>query len=134
MWTSPMPSRMGFEKGQIILEVGQGSDCDEDFRKQLIEITGEPLIENETSEVVDAVLIWFREDDGDLADELVDALTYLSESGPIWVLTPKVGREGHVHPSDIQDAANTAGLSQTSTIAAAPNWSATKIVHRKAKK
>ena len=124
----------GFEKGQIILEVGQGSDCDEDFRKQLIEITGEPLIENETSEVVDAVLIWFREDDGDLADELVDALTYLSESGPIWVLTPKVGREGHVHPSDIQDAANTAGLSQTSTIAAAPNWSATKIVHRKAKK
>lgn len=134
MWTSPMPSRMGFEKGQIILEVGQGSDCDENFRKQLIEITGEPLIENETSEVVDAVLIWFREDDGDLADELVDALTYLSESGPIWVLTPKVGREGHVHPSDIQDAANTAGLSQTSTIAAAPNWSATKIVHRKAKK
>ena len=134
MWTSPMPSRMGFEKGQIILEVGHGSDCDENFRKQLIEITGEPLIENETSEVVDAVLIWFREDDGDLADELVDALTYLSESGPIWVLTPKVGREGHVHPSDIQDAANTAGLSQTSTIAAAPNWSATKIVHRKAKK
>ena len=125
---------MGFEKGQIILEVGQGSDCDENFRKQLVEITGEPLIENETSEVVDAVLIWFREDDGDLADELVDALTYLSESGPIWVLTPKVGREGHVHPSDIQDAANTAGLSQTSTIAAAPNWSATKIVHRKAKK
>ena len=129
-----MPSRMGFEKGQIILEVGHGSDCDEDFRKQLIEITGEPLIENETNEVVDAVLIWFREDDGDLADELVDALTFLSESGPIWVLTPKVGREGHVHPSDIQDAANTAGLSQTSTIAAAPNWSATKIVHRKAKK
>jgi hypothetical protein len=125
---------MGFEKGQIILEVGYGSDCDEDFRKQLIEITGEPLIENETNEVVDAVLIWFREDDGDLADELVDALTFLTDSGPIWVLTPKVGRDGHVHPSDIQDAANTAGLSQTSTIAAAPNWSATKIVHRKAKK
>ena len=129
-----MPSRMGFEKGQVILEVGHGSDCDEDFRKQIIEITGEPLIENEANEVVDAVLIWFREDDGDLADELVDALTFLSDSGPIWVLTPKVGRDGHVHPSDIQDAANTAGLSQTSTIAAAPNWSATKIVHRKAKK
>ncbi len=125
---------MGFEKGQVILEVGHSSDCDEDFRKQLIDITGEPLIENEANEVVDAVLIWFREDDGDLADELVDALTFLSESGPIWVLTPKVGRDGHVHPSDIQDAANTAGLSQTSTIAAAPNWSATKIVHRKAKK
>ena len=129
-----MPSRMGFEKGQLVLEVGHGSDCDENLRKQIAEIIGEPLIENEANEVVDAVLIWFREGDGDLADELVDALTFLSETGPIWVLSPKVGRDGHVHPSDIQDAANTAGLSQTSTIAVAPNWSATKIVHRKAKK
>ena len=125
---------MGFEKGQLILEIGHASDCDENLRKELAAITGEPLIESDTSEVVDAVLIWFREDDGDLTDELVDALTFLSDTGPIWVLTPKVGRDGHVHPSDIQDAANTAGLSQTSTIAVAPNWSATKIVHRKAKK
>ena len=125
---------MGFEKGQLVLEVGHGSDCDENLRKQIAEIIGEPLIENEANEVVDAVLIWFREGDGDLADELVDALTFLSETGPIWLLSPKVGRDGHVHPSDIQDAANTAGLSQTSTIAVAPNWSATKIVHRKAKK
>ena len=125
---------MGFEKGQLILEIGRASDCDENLRKELAVITGEPLIESDASEVVDAVLIWFREEDGDLADELVDALTFLSDTGPIWVLTPKVGRDGHVHPSDIQDAANTAGLSQTSTIAVAPNWSATKIVHRKAKK
>ncbi len=129
-----MPSRMGFEKGQLVLEVGHGPDSDEDLRKQITELIGEPLKEDTTNEVVDAVLIWFREDDGDLTDELVDALTFLSETGPIWVLTPKVGREGHVEPSDIQDAANTAGLSQTSTIAVAPNWSATKIVHRKAKK
>ena len=129
-----MPSRMGFEKGQLILEVGHSSDCDENLRKEITELIGAPLIENETDQVVDAVLIWFREDDDDLTDEVVDALTYLSETGPIWVLTPKVGREGHVHPSDIQDAANTAGLSQTSTIAVAPNWTATKIVHRKAKK
>jgi hypothetical protein len=125
---------MGFEKGQLILEIGRASDCDENLRKELAVITGEPLIDSDASEVVDAVLIWFREEDGDLADELVDALTFLSDTGPIWVLTPKVGRDGHVHPSDIQDAANTAGLSQTSTIAVAPNWSATKIVHRKAKK
>ena len=129
-----MPSRMGFEKGQLVLEVGHGPDSDEDLRKQITELIGEPLIEDTTSEVVDAVLIWFREDDGDLTDELVDALTFLSETGPIWVLTPNVGREGHVEPSDIQDAANTAGLSQTSTIAVAPNWSATKIVHRKGRK
>lgn len=129
-----MPSRMGFEKGQLVLEVGHSSDCDENLRKEIADLIGSPLIENNTNEVVDAVLIWFREDDGDLTDELVDALTYLTETGPIWVLTPKVGREGHVEPSDIHDAANTAGLSQTSTIAVAPNWTATKIVPRKAKK
>ena len=125
---------MGFEKGQLILEVGHDSDCDENLRKEIANLTGTKIIENETNEVVDAVVLWFREDDGDLTDELVDALAYLSETGPIWVLTPKVGRDGHVEPSDIQDAANTAGLSQTSTIAVAPNWTATKIVHRKAKK
>ena len=129
-----MPSRMGFEKGQLILEIGHGSDCDENLRQQIVEIIGEPFIQNDTNEVVDCVLIWFREDDGDLTDELVDALAYLSESGTIWVLTPKVGRDGHVQASDIQDAVNIAGLSQTSTIAVAPNWTATKIMHRKAKK
>lgn len=125
---------MGFQKGQLVLEVGHDSDCDENLRQQIANLTGTKIIENETNEVVDAVMIWFREEDGDLTDELVDALAYLSEDGPIWVLTPKVGRDGHVEPSDIQDAANTAGLSQTSTIAVAPNWTATKIVHRKAKK
>ncbi len=125
---------MGFQKGQLVLEVGHDSDCDENLRQQIANLTGTKIIENEANEVVDAVMIWFREEDGDLTDELVDALAYLSEDGPIWVLTPKVGRDGHVEPSDIQDAANTAGLSQTSTIAVAPNWTATKIVHRKAKK
>ena len=129
-----MPSRMGFEKGQLILEIGHGSDCDENLRQQIVQIVGEPFIQNDTNEVVDCVLIWFREDDGDLTDELVDALAFLSESGTIWVLTPKVGRDGHVQASDIQDAVNIAGLSQTSTIAVAPNWTATKIMHRKAKK
>ena len=129
-----MPSRMGFEKGQLILEIGHGSDCDENLRQQIVQIVGEPFIQNDTNEVVDCVLIWFREDDGDLTDELVDALAFLSESGTIWVLTPKVGRDGHVQASDIHDAVNIAGLSQTSTIAVAPNWTATKIMHRKAKK
>ena len=68
------------------------------------------------------------------SDELVDALTYLSESGPIWVLTPKLGRPYHVEPSEIQDAAPIAGLSQTSTIPLAKDWTATRLVARKAGK
>jgi len=46
-------------------------------------------------------------------------------------LTPKVGLEGHVEPSDIQDAAPTAGLTQTVTFLVAQDWTATKLVARK---
>jgi hypothetical protein len=125
---------MGLAKDDLILEVGRDSDCDSTFRDQLMAITGTQFLEGSTSEVVDAVIIWWREGDGDLVDELMDALTYLSETGPIWVFTPKVGRDGHVEPSDIQDAAPIAGLSVTSTIALAKDWTATRLVARKAGK
>ena len=134
MGADQVVDRMGFTSNQLILEVGHRDDCDQELRDSIKKRVGSDFIENTANEVVDAVIIWWRDEDGDLVDELVDALTFLTEDGPIWVLTPKVGRDGHVHPSDIQDAANTAGLSQTSTIAVAPNWTATKIVHRKAKK
>jgi hypothetical protein len=125
---------MGFEPGELVLELGRGSDSDDSLRSAISAITGTALIEDETNEVVDAVLIWWRDGDGDLEDELVDALTYLSETGPIWVLTPKAGRDGHVEPSDIQDAAPNVGLSQTSTLAVAKDWSATRLVARKTTK
>ena len=126
--------RMGFAAGELILEVGYGSDCDDVLRSEIVAITGTQLLEGETTEVVDAVILWWRDGDGDLVDELMDALTYLSETGPIWVLTPKVGRDGHVEPSDIQDAAPIAGMSQTSTLAVASDWTATRLVARKAGK
>jgi len=126
--------RMGFAAGELILEVGYGPDCDDVLRSEISKITGTELIDGQTTDVVDAVLLWWRDGDGDLVDELMDALTYLSETGPIWVLTPKLGREGHVESSDIQDAAPIAGLSQTSTIALAKDWAGTRLVARKAGK
>jgi hypothetical protein len=125
---------MGFASGELILELGLGSDSDQPLRAAISAMTGTALIEDETEEVVDAVIIWWREGDGDLEDELVDALTYLSESGPVWVLTPKAGRDGHVEPSDIQDAAPNVGLSQTSSLSVAPDWNATRLVARKTAK
>ena len=122
---------MGFAKDDLVLEVGLDSDCDSTIRDQIMDITGTTFLEGTTTEVVDAVVLWWREGDGDLVDELMDALAYLSEAGPIWVLTPKAGRELHVEPSDIQDAAPIAGLSQTSTIALAGDWSATRLLDRK---
>ena len=123
--------RMGFAAGELILEVGYGQDCDDVLRSEIVAITGTQLLEGETTQVVDAVILWWRDGDGDLVDELMDALTYLTETGPIWVLTPKLGRDGHVESSDIQDAAPIAGLSQTSTIALAQDWAGTRLVARK---
>lgn len=125
---------MGFAAGELILEVGYGPDCDDVLRSEISKITGTQLIDSETTEVVDAVILWWREGDGDLVDELMDALTYLTETGPIWVLTPKLGRDGHVDSSEIQDAAPIAGLSQTSTLALAKDWAGTRLVARKAGK
>jgi hypothetical protein len=125
---------MGFTKGDLVLEVGLDSDCDSTIRDHIMAITGTPFLEDAAFEVVDAVLLWWRNGDGDLVDALMDTLAYLSEAGPIWVLTPKAGRDLHVEPSDIQDAAPIAGLSQTSTIALAGDWSATRLVARKAGK
>jgi hypothetical protein len=122
---------MGFAAGELILEVGYGSDSDDVLRSEIAAMTGTELIEGQTTEVVDAVILWWRDGDGDLVDELMDALTYLTETGPIWVLTPKLGRDGHVESSDIQDAAPIAGLSQTSTIALAQDWAGTRLVARK---
>lgn len=126
--------RLGLTAGELILEVGYDSDCDSQLRDALSAQTKTDLLSGQVDEVVDAVILWWREGDGDLVDDLVDGLTYLSENGPIWLLTPKIGLGGHVEPSDIQDAAPTAGLTLTVSFLVAPNWTATKLVARKSAK
>lgn len=125
---------MGFAKGDLILEIGYSADSDESLRAKIKAITGTEFIQGDPTEVIDAVLIWWRDGDGDLIDELVDALTFLSETGPIWVMTPKMGRPNYVEASEIQDAAPIAGLSVTSSIAIATDWTTTRLVARKAGK
>ena len=88
----------------------------------------EIITTDDSDEVVDVVLLGWREGDGDLVDALVDALTNLADNGVVWLLTPKAGRDGHVEPSDIDEAAPTAGLSSTRSTSAAPEWSGTRLV------
>ena len=126
--------RLGLMPGELILEVGFDSDCDAQLRQSIEAKIGSSMRSGHLDEVVDAVILWWREGDGDLVDDLVDGLTYLSENGPIWLLTPKVGIAGHVAASDIQDSAPTAGLTQTVSFLVAPNWTATKLVARKSAK
>ena len=115
--------RLGIKPGQVVQEVGYDDDCDEDLRDAIGDVDGVELVGEDYDDVVDVVLLWWRDEDGDLVDALVDALTPLTDGGYIWLLTPKAGREGHVEPSDIGEAAPTSGLSQTSSISAARDWS-----------
>jgi len=126
-------ARLSLASGQIVQEVGYDTDCDADLREAVVEIIGADLVDLDFEEVVDAALLWFREDDGDLTDALVDAITPLADQGVVWLLTPKPGREGHIEPEDITDAAQTAGLRQTSTISASDNWQGTRLVAPRAK-
>jgi len=122
-----MAARLGIKPGDVILESGKRADADEALRSEIFTAAGSEPVGDGAQEVVDVVLLWWREDDGDLVDGLVDSLTFLDAHGVIWLLTPKMGRVGHVEPSDIQESAQTAGLAQTSTFAASVDWSATKL-------
>lgn len=122
-----MAARLGIKPGDLILESGLGSDTDDALRKEIFAAAGSEPVGDGAQEVVDVVLLWWREDDGDLIDAMVDSLTFLDVHGVVWLFTPKVGRAGHVEPSDIQESAQTAGLAQTSTFAACADWSATKL-------
>lgn len=129
-----LADRLGLQPDQVIQEIGYDDDCDDELRRFVVERTGNDLVDEDYDGVVDAVLLWWREDDGDLVDALVDARTSLAGGGYVWLLTPKAGREGHVEPSDIGEAAPTAGLSQTSNVNAASNWTGTLLVAPRARR
>jgi hypothetical protein len=122
---------MGIVAGMVVQEVGWDSEVDEDFRGAVEELLGDDLVDEDADEIVDAVILWYREGDGDLVDALVDAISPLADNGFIWLLTPKRGRTGYVEPSDIAEAAPTAGLSQTSMATVGADWAGTRLASRK---
>lgn len=127
-------SRMGLQPGQTVQELGYDHDVDETLRLAIEELVGSELLDEDYEDVVDVVLMWWREDDGDLADGLMDAIGPLTDHGVIWLMTPKPGRDGHIEAEDIADAAPTAGLQQTSTISAGSRWQGTRLVAPRAKR
>ena len=120
--------------GQVVQEVGWDEDSDDALRESIEELTGNDLVDEDYEDVIDVVLLWWRDGDGDLFNALSDVKTTLADGGQIWLLTPKAGREGHVEPSDIGEDAATAGLSQTSSVSAARDWSGTRLVAPKARR
>ncbi|WP_206309940.1 DUF3052 domain-containing protein [Streptomyces sp. A0592] len=122
-----LAARLGFQSEQVVQEIGYDDDVDQQFRDLVEELVGE-LVDEEYDDVADAVLLWFREDDGDLTDALVDATELVEDGALILLLTPKTGRDGYVEASDISEAAETAGLSQTRSVSVGKEWAATKLV------
>lgn len=119
-------AKLGFVSGNVIQELGWDDDVDDEFRSAIETTVGSELVDGEYGDVVDGVVLWWRADDGDLTDGIVDALTDLDGAGNVWLLTPKFGRPGHLSGPDIGEAADIAGVS-VSTTSALANWSVTKL-------
>jgi hypothetical protein len=121
-------ARLGFQPGQVVQELGYDDDAEQALREGIEAITGQELVDEDYDDMADAVVLWFREDDGDLTDALVDAITLVEDGAPVWLMTPKTGRPGYVEPSEIGEAAQTAGLAQTSTVNAGKDWTGNRLV------
>jgi hypothetical protein len=119
--------KLGIESGMVVQELGWDEDVDDALRVSIEDTIDADMVDGDYGNVVDCVLLWWRENDGDLVDALVDSLTDLVAGGEIWLLTPKVGRPGTVDPADVAEAAPVAGLSTTTTAPVSQDWSATRL-------
>ncbi|MGO2830728.1 DUF3052 domain-containing protein [Corynebacterium casei] len=111
--TNDYASVLGISEGMVALESGWDEDCDSAISESIESVLGEDFLEEESDELVDAVVMWWRDEDGDLVDGLVDALRPLREGGRIWLLTPGAGKQGTIAPGEISESAQLAGLVQT---------------------
>jgi hypothetical protein len=120
--------RLGLSTGMVVQELGWDNDTDDDLRVAIEDAIDADMVDGDYGNVVDAVVLWWRDEDGDLVDGLVEALTDLAGGGSIWLLTPKVGRPNAVDPADIAEAAPIAGLSQTTSASVSKDWAATRLI------
>src|SRR6478609_9028470 len=127
-------ARLGLSAGDIVGESGYDDDVDHDLRDAIADLIESELLDDDSDEVLDAVLIWWRDGDGDLTDALINSIPLLADDGVIWLLTPKTGRDGYVEPSEIAEATMTAGLAQTTTVAGGPHWMIARLARPKSGK
>jgi hypothetical protein len=124
-------TRLGLKREMVVQELGWDEDVDDDLRVQIEDCIDGDMVDGDYGNVVESVVLWWRDDDGDLVDALVDSLTDLVEGGAIWLFTPKVGRPGAVDAADVAEAADIAGLTTTISAAVSKDWSATRLVSPK---
>lgn len=126
---TPGPAdRLGLKPGMVVQELGWDRDTDDALRVAIENAIDADMVDGDYGNVVDAVVLWWRDEDGDLVDGLVESLTDLVGGGAIWLLTPKIGRVNSVDAADIAEAAPIAGLAQTTSVSASLDWAATRLV------
>lgn len=124
--------KLGFGPGMVVQELGWDEDTDDDLRIDIEDVIDAEMLDDDADDVIDVVLLWWRDDDGDLVDRLMDAITPLADDGYVWVISPKTGSPGYVDPSEIAEAAPTAGLTQT-TVVSLGEWSGSRLVQPKSR-
>lgn len=125
--TQTIGDQLGLAPGMVVQELGWDEDVDDSLRIEIEDTIDADLVDGDYGNVVDAVILWWRDEDGDLVDALVDSLTDLVGGGVIWLLTPKVGRPGAVDAADIAEAAPVAGLATTTSAGVSKDWAATRL-------
>ncbi|MEJ5920206.1 MULTISPECIES: DUF3052 domain-containing protein [unclassified Corynebacterium] len=127
--TRDYAEQLGIKKGQLVQEVGWDDDCDSAISESIEEVLDDDLLDEDTDEVVDVVLLWWRADDGDLVDGLVDAARPMDDNGSIWLLTPGAGKPGAIEPGLVDESAQLAGLTATSALRLG-DWQGLCLVQR----
>ena len=89
--------RLGFARDQVVQEFGYDSDVADDFRFAVEDACGGEIEDEDYTGGADAVLLWWRDGDGDLGDALVDMVGVLDDGGFVVLLTPE-GRRRRGRP------------------------------------
>lgn len=122
--------KLGLRAGQVVVEYGYDEDVDEDVRAAVEAVVEGPLEDDDYDDVVDVALVWWRDGDGDLADELVDVMATLEDGGCIALLTPGASREDRVPAHDVQEACTTCSLSASGAVPLG-GWVGQRLVGRR---
>ncbi len=125
--------KLGFAHGMVVQELGWDEDTDDALRIDIEDTIDAEMLDEDADDVIDVVVLWWRDGDGDLVDALMDAIVPLADDGYVWVLSPKTGQDGYVDPSEIAEAAPTAGLTQTNVVSLG-DWSGSRLVQPKSRK
>ena len=91
--------RLGIHKDQIVQELGWDEDTDDDIRADIEDACGGELLDEDSDEVVDVVLLWWRDSDGKIT---VPIATPIRPSGSSVMRSALYSQD--TEPSCINDA------------------------------